>query len=99
MSDKLSRDDAFERSPQYRHMINVENRERRKTHNTQRNQGGGKKIGKKGPDGTYAEISTPDCDWHERWQNPNIEAIREHTRRTGNDKIDYSKKQRRVRPT
>tara|TARA_B100000949_G_C13950524_1_gene312693 strand:- start:76 stop:372 length:297 start_codon:yes stop_codon:yes gene_type:complete len=97
MSNK--RDDAFERSPQYRHMINVENRERKKENRyAQRNQGGGRKIGKKHPDGTYTEISTPDCDWHERWQNPDIEAIREHARRSGNDKIDYGKKQRRGTP-
>jgi len=89
----INNNDALERSPQYRHMINVENKERRKVH-ARRNQGGGKRIGKKHPDGTYTEISTPDCDWHERWQNPNIKEIEEHARRTGNDKIDYGKKQR-----
>ena len=80
-----SKDEALERSPQYRHMVNIENRERRKQEK-KKHQRGGKKIGKKHPDGTYTEVSTPDCDWHERWQNPDIEAIIEHARKSGNNK-------------
>jgi len=82
---KVNRDDALERSPQYRHMVNLENRERKKQEK-KRHQRGGKKIGKKHPDGTYTEVSTSDCDWHERWQNPDMEAIIEHARKSGNNK-------------
>jgi|TARA_B110000881_G_C18111123_1_gene287483 hypothetical protein len=82
---KVNRDEALERSPQYRHMVNLENRERKKQEK-KRHQRGGKKIGKKHPDGTYTEVSTTDCDWHERWQNPDMEAIIEHAKKSGNDK-------------
>ena len=37
-------------------------------------------------------LSTPDCDWHVRWENPDIEWIAEHARRTGNDRIVYTNK-------
>ena len=80
-----SKDEALERSPQYRHMVNLENRERKKQEKKRHKQGG-KQIGKKHPDGTYTEVSTPDCDWHERWQNPDYEAIVEHARKSGNNK-------------
>jgi len=82
---KVNRDEALERSPQYRHMVNLENRERKKQEK-KRHQRGGKKIGKRHPDGTYTEVSTTDCDWHERWQNPDMEAIIEHAKKSGNDK-------------
>ncbi len=83
--ERFNKDEALERSPQYRYMINIENKERRKAEK-KRNQQGGKKIGKKHPDGTYTEISTSDCDWHERWQNPDYDEIVEHARKSGNNK-------------
>ena len=83
--EQYNRDQALERSPQYRHMVNLENKERR-MREKKRDKRGGKKIGKKLPDGTYTEVSTSDCDWHERWQNPDIEAIIEHARKSGNNK-------------
>tara|TARA_B100000427_G_scaffold310396_1_gene300169 strand:+ start:290 stop:565 length:276 start_codon:yes stop_codon:yes gene_type:complete len=91
MAERFNKDEATERAPQYRYMINLENKERRKAVRKQ-NQGGGKRVGKKGADGTFAQLSTPDCDWHTRWENPDIEWIREHARRTGNDQIVYTKK-------
>ena len=81
--EQYNKDQALERSPQYRHMVNLENKERR-VREKKRDKRGGKKIGKKLPDGTYTEVSTPDCDWHERWQNPDIEEIIEHARKSGN---------------
>ena len=29
------------------------------------------------PDGTYVEVSTPDCDWHYRWVNPEMKEVLE----------------------
>ena len=91
MAERYNKDEATERSPQYRYMINLENKERRKAVRKQ-NHGGGKSVGKKGADVTFTQLSTPDCDWHVRWENPDIERIREHARRTGNDSINYTKK-------
>ncbi len=97
MTDKPHfRDEALERSPQYRHMINLENKERKKRER-KKHQRGGKKIGKKHPDGTYTEVSTPDCDWHERWQNPDYEAIVEHARKSGNKATYQQKTEPKVR--
>ena len=84
-----NKDEALERSPQYRHMINLENRERKKQEKKKHKQGG-KKIGKKHPDGTYTDVSTPAGAWHERWQNPDYDEIVEHARRTGNNKRVFS---------
>ncbi len=69
----ITRDEALERSPQYRHMISQENAERRRIEK-KKHQHGGKKIGEKLPDGTYVEVSTSDCDWHERWHNPEFDS-------------------------
>lgn len=81
MSENYNKDEATERSPQYRYMINQENKERRKANRSQSSQGGGRRVGKKLPDGTFAQVSTPDCDWHVRWQNPDYDEIVEHAKK------------------
>ena len=43
--EQYNRDQASERSPQYRHMVNLENKERR-VREKKRDKRGGKKIGK-----------------------------------------------------
>ena len=55
MAERFNKDEATERAPQYRYMINLENKERRKAVRKQ-NQGGGKRVGKKGADGTFAQL-------------------------------------------
>jgi len=74
-----ARDEALERSPQYRYMISQENAERRRIEK-KKHQYSGKKIGEKLPDGTYVEVSTSDCDWHERWHNPEFDSIIEEAK-------------------
>jgi hypothetical protein len=69
----ITRDEALERSPQYRFLISQENADRKRLEK-KKHQHGGKKIGEKLPDGTYVEVSTSDCDWHERWHNPEFDS-------------------------
>ena len=43
MAERFNKDEATERAPQYRYMINLENKERRKAVRKQ-NQGGGTRV-------------------------------------------------------
>ena len=64
---KTARDEG---TPQWRHMMERERSEEKK----KKHRYSGKKVGKKLPDGTYEEVSTPDCDWHKAYSNPEFEA-------------------------
>ena len=89
----IARDGALERSPQYRHMISQENAERRRIEK-KKHQHSGKKIGERLPDGTYVEVSTSDCDWHERWHNPEFDSKVKEAKAKKPKKytVDYSDK-------
>tara|TARA_B100000029_G_scaffold290650_1_gene284229 strand:+ start:86 stop:385 length:300 start_codon:yes stop_codon:yes gene_type:complete len=73
MGTKVHKDARDEGTPQWRHMIEKE----RVLEKKRKHRYSGKKIGKKLPDGTYVEISTPDCDWHHRWVNPEMKEVLE----------------------
>jgi len=73
MGTKIYKDARDEGTPQWRHMIEKE----RVTEKKNKHKHGGRRVGKKLPDGTYVEISTPDCDWHHRWVNPEMKEVLE----------------------
>tara|TARA_Y100001949_G_C15692423_1_gene203021 strand:- start:26 stop:301 length:276 start_codon:yes stop_codon:yes gene_type:complete len=76
MGTKIHKSARDEGTPQWRHLMERERAQEKK----KKNKYSGKKIGKKLPDGTYEEVSTPDCDWHKAWRNPEFEADIEELR-------------------